>query len=173
MKLSLTALFLQDAYNIPQPLAKLIGMFAGTDMFLLPGDKFTKVIKIHNLIVRWLENSLGTYGWVSIGGIKIMNYEVNRVTPCFAYVRQLKVVWCFYELEAKIQYGGSCFKTVWSVDPTKSHTCWLKHTFRTGVAFCQNDIVPEELAQAVRTAKIVTCLHDVRFDRLRRKLLVV
>ena len=110
MKLSKTATLLHEVFDFPREVCKLIGIFSGHDMGLLPGQEFYRfqTLPDHQISV-WDPSVLfqleeGPYVPVSLFLLKV--YIVQRVTACRAFTRQVHE-YRMYTTDTGVQ---GCFK---------------------------------------------------------------
>ena len=153
-----------NTYNIPNPCAKLIGIFLGTDMALLPGDSFAKIFDLgrNHLDFRELGFFNHRRSVQAREGLSIQKYRVVRLTACFAYVHRI----------AEYRY----YKVIMWGNPVVATDYWFYRAFdddfeyRRGMTYCQNDRISPETAESMRGAAKIDDFRDIMFDRSSMRL---
>ena len=111
IKLSKTATLLLDVSDFPREVCKLIGIFSGHDMGLLPGEEFYRLETLpYHQIPAWFDPSvlfqLGEGPYVPVELFLLKVYIVQRVTACRAFTRQIHE----YRMYTNATGVQGCFK---------------------------------------------------------------
>ena len=153
MRLSITASLIREVFDWPKEICKTIGYFLGTDMFLVPGDRFSKI------------ESLGCddrrpHTVCMPRGQKVKTYEVLSVTPCFANLR----------LVEEYRLFSYCFKFYLPCFRVINVRRGIERM--NGVAFCQNDHIAERYAEAISNAVTIQSFYHLRYDAEKKEIIV-
>lgn len=145
-----------NEYNLPDPVAKLIGIFLGKDIALLPNDTFTKVFDLGEKHLEFRDLQYPHRSSVRASeGLSIKNYRVVRLTACFAHLLLLSE----YRFYRVITWGNPVVSTdYWFCIEDQDYKC------RYGITFCKNDMIFPESTKGMADADKIRDFRDIMFD---------
>ena len=166
MKLSKIARFMANQFDLPDPVGKIIGIYLGKDIALLPGDCFSKLSNLGDKQSDFRNVLFPHQSCFRIShGLSIKRYRVVRLTACFAHLLLVSE----HRLYRATTWGGGGPAPVLVTD----YFFWREfydYTCRYGITFCQNDIIFPQTVRDMATAIKIADFSDIMYDRQIQRL---
>ena len=155
-----------NEFDLPDEIGKIIGIYLGKDIALLPGDYFTKMFDLGDKHREFRNVHFPHQSCMPVKhGLSIKRYRVVKLTACFAHLLLVSE----HRLYRATTWGGGGPAPV----PVTDYFFWREfqdYQCRYGITYCQNDRIFPETVRDMATPIKIADFRDIMYDRQIQRL---